>query len=119
MRYWLMKSEPDEFSIDDLAAAKGKTTSWFGVRNYQARNFMRDQMQRGDQAFLYHSSCAVPGIVATLRVVRFIRRTPRRSSMPRSRSTTDGRVRCGTTIAMVRAVPRDSEAARWLGRYLS
>ena len=49
MRYWLLKSEPDEFSIDDLAAAKGRTTPWFGVRNYQARNFMRDQMQLGDR----------------------------------------------------------------------
>jgi predicted RNA-binding protein with PUA-like domain len=62
MRYWLMKSEPDEFSIDDLAAAPGRTAPWFGVRNYQARNFMRDQMQVGDAAFFYHSSCAEPGI---------------------------------------------------------
>jgi len=62
MRYWLMKSEPDEFSIDDLAAAPGRTTPWFGVRNYQARNFMRDQMQVGDKAFFYHSSCPEPGI---------------------------------------------------------
>ena len=61
MRYWLMKSEPDEFSIDDLAAAKGRTTPWFGVRNYQARNFMRDQMRVGDRAFFYHSSCPEPG----------------------------------------------------------
>ena len=51
MRYWLMKSEPSEFSIDDFAGAPGKSTSWFGVRNYMARNFMRDQMQLGDQAF--------------------------------------------------------------------
>ena len=62
MRCWLMKSEPDEFSIDDLAAAPGRTTPWFGVRNYQARNFMRDQMQVGDPAFFYHSSCPKPGI---------------------------------------------------------
>jgi predicted RNA-binding protein with PUA-like domain len=62
MRHWLMKSEPDEFSIDDLAAAPGRTTPWFGVRNYQARNFMRDQMQVGDPAFFYHSSCPKPGI---------------------------------------------------------
>ena len=68
MRYWLMKSEPDEFSIDDLAAAKGRTTSWFGVRNYQARNFMRDQMQVGDRAFFYHSSCPEPGIAGTVEV---------------------------------------------------
>lgn len=62
MRYWLMKSEPDELSIDDLARAPGQTAAWFGVRNYQARNFMRDQMQVGDPVLFYHSSCAEPGI---------------------------------------------------------
>ena len=62
MRYWLMKSEPDEFSIDDLAAAPGRSVAWYGVRNYQARNFMRDQMRLGDQVFFYHSSCPEPGI---------------------------------------------------------
>jgi predicted RNA-binding protein with PUA-like domain len=70
MRYWLMKSEPDEFSIDDLASAKGKTTAWFGVRNYQARNFMRDDMRLGDQAFFYHSSCPQPGIAGLVEVCR-------------------------------------------------
>jgi predicted RNA-binding protein with PUA-like domain len=68
MRYWLMKSEPDEFSIDDLAAAPNRSTAWFGVRNYQARNFMRDQMQLGDLAFFYHSSCPEPGIAGIVRV---------------------------------------------------
>ena len=68
MRYWLMKSEPDEFSIDDLAAAPTKTTPWFGVRNYQARNFMRDQMRLGDRAFFYHSSCPEPGIAGIVEV---------------------------------------------------
>ncbi len=68
MRYWLMKSEPDEFSIDDLAAAKKQTTSWFGVRNYQARNFMRDQMKVGDLAFFYHSSCPEPGIAGIVEI---------------------------------------------------
>ena len=62
MRYWLMKSEPDEFSIDDLARAPRRASAWFGVRNYQARNFMRDQMQIGDQVLFYHSSCPEPGI---------------------------------------------------------
>ena len=62
MRYWLMKSEPDEFSIDDLVAAPAQSVAWFGVRNYQARNFMRDQMQLGDLAFFYHSGCTEPGI---------------------------------------------------------
>ena len=68
MRYWLMKSEPDEVSIDDLAAMPKKTIAWFGVRNYQARNFMRDQMQLGDLAFFYHSSCPEPGIAGIVRV---------------------------------------------------
>lgn len=62
MAYWLMKSEPDEVSIDDLAARPGQTVPWFGVRNYQARNFMRDAMALGDHAFFYHSGCAEPGI---------------------------------------------------------
>jgi len=68
MRYWLMKSEPDEVSIDDLAMRPDKTIAWFGVRNYQARNFMRDQMQVGDLAFFYHSSCPEPGIAGIVRV---------------------------------------------------
>jgi len=68
MRYWLMKSEPDEVSIDDLAAAPGQSTSWFGVRNYQARNFMRDEMRVGDRAFFYHSSCPEPGIAGIVEV---------------------------------------------------
>jgi len=68
MAFWLMKSEPDEFSIDDLAAASGKTTAWFGVRNYQARNFMLNDMRVGDQAFFYHSSCPEPGIAGIARV---------------------------------------------------
>ena len=68
MNYWLMKSEPDEFSIDDLARTPRKTTPWFGVRNYQARNFMRDHMQVGDGVLFYHSSCEVPGIAGIARV---------------------------------------------------
>ena len=70
MRYWLMKSEPDEFSIDDLAKARGQTTAWFGVRNYQARNFMTQGMRLADQAFFYHSSCEVPGIAGIVEVCR-------------------------------------------------
>ena len=66
--YWLMKSEPAEFSIDDLVKAPRKTTPWFGVRNYQARNFMRDVMQVGDGVLFYHSSCEVPGIAGVARV---------------------------------------------------
>ncbi|HEX3097698.1 MAG TPA: EVE domain-containing protein [Usitatibacter sp.] len=66
--YWLMKSEPDEFSIDDLARAPRKTTAWFGVRNYQARNYMRDLMKVGDGVLFYHSSCPEPGIAGIARV---------------------------------------------------
>lgn len=66
MNYWLMKSEPDEVSIDDLARLG--QVPWTGVRNYQARNFMRDAMQLGDLAFFYHSSCAEPGIAGICRV---------------------------------------------------
>src|SRR5437899_12460031 len=70
MRYWLMKSEPDDVSIDDLAALPKKTIAWYGVRNYQARNFMRDQMQVGDLAFFYHSSCPEPGIAGIVKVTK-------------------------------------------------
>ena len=68
MRYWLMKSEPDEVSFADVLEAPGKTVAWFGVRNYQARNFMRDQMEVGDGVLFYHSSCAVPGVAGIAKV---------------------------------------------------
>jgi predicted RNA-binding protein with PUA-like domain len=68
MPYWLMKSEPDEVSFDDVMKAPGGMVAWFGVRNYQARNFMRDQMQPGDGILFYHSSCAVPGVAGIARV---------------------------------------------------
>jgi predicted RNA-binding protein with PUA-like domain len=70
MSHWLIKSEPDTFSVDDLAKSPRKTTHWDGVRNFQARNFMRDQMQRGDLAFFYHSSCEVPAIAGVVKVVK-------------------------------------------------
>ena len=70
MRYWLMKSEPDEFSIDDLARSPNQTTAWYGVRNYQARNFMRDDMRIGDRAFFYHSSCPEPRIAGIVEISR-------------------------------------------------
>jgi predicted RNA-binding protein with PUA-like domain len=66
--FWLMKSEPAECSIDDLAALPGQTVPWIGVRNYQARNFMRDAMRVGDGVLFYHSSCPVPGIAGIARV---------------------------------------------------
>ena len=70
MRYWLMKSEPSDVSIDDLASLPEKTIAWYGVRNYQARNFMRDQMSVGDPVFFYHSSCSEPGIAGTAEVCK-------------------------------------------------
>lgn len=63
MNYWLIKSEPDAFSIDDLKNSPGKKDHWDGIRNYQARNFMRDDMRKGDQVLFYHSNCKEPGIV--------------------------------------------------------
>ena len=70
MRYWLMKTEPGTFSVEDLAAAPRQTTFWDGVRNFQARNMLRDEMKRGDGVFLYYSSTEVPGIVASMEVVK-------------------------------------------------
>ena len=70
MAYWLLKTEPESFGIDHLAALPRRTAAWDGVRNYQARNFLRDGVRRGDQALLYHSSCAVPGVAGIVKVVR-------------------------------------------------
>ena len=70
MRHWLLKTEPTSFGIDDLARAPRRTTTWDGVRNFQARNMIRDDMQRGDQAFLYHSSCDIPGIVGIVQITK-------------------------------------------------
>lgn len=70
MKYWLFKSEPDVFGIDHLAALPKGTDSWDGIRNYQARNFMRDDMKIGDQGFFYHSRSDPPGIVGIVEIVR-------------------------------------------------
>jgi predicted RNA-binding protein with PUA-like domain len=70
MNHWLLKTEPSTFGIDHLADAPRQTTGWDGVRNYQARNFIRDQMKKGDEAFLYHSSCEIPGIAGIVTVVK-------------------------------------------------
>ena len=70
MHHWLMKTEPSSFGLEHLKAAPRRTTAWDGVRNYQARNMLRDQMKKGDQAFLYHSSTALPGIVAIMQIVK-------------------------------------------------
>jgi predicted RNA-binding protein with PUA-like domain len=70
MGYWLLKSEPDTFSIDDLYSLPNRTDHWDGIRNYQARNFMRDEMKKGDLAFFYHSNCAEPAIVGLVEVIK-------------------------------------------------
>lgn len=70
MPHWLLKTEPSTFGVDDLARAPRRTTAWDGVRNFQARNMLRDQMKRGDTAFLYHSSCEVPGITGIVEIVK-------------------------------------------------
>lgn len=75
-RYWLMKSEPDECAIDDALAAPDATVAWTGVRNYQARNFMRDDMQVGDGVLFYHSSCPEPGIAGIARIASGTRPDP-------------------------------------------
>ncbi len=67
-RYWLMKSEPSDVSIDDLEKLPKQSVAWYGVRNYQARNYMRDDMQLGDLAFFYHSSCPEPGIAGIVKI---------------------------------------------------
>ncbi len=69
MAYWLMKSEPDAYSIDHLRSQKRRTDHWDGIRNYQARNFMRDQMKMGDLAFFYHSNCSEPAVVGIMKIV--------------------------------------------------
>lgn len=68
MRYWLLKTEPDVFSFDDLKKRAKKTEPWNGVRNYQVRNMMRDDMKVGDLGFIYHSSCEVPGVAGVVRI---------------------------------------------------
>jgi predicted RNA-binding protein with PUA-like domain len=70
MKHWLMKSEPTTFGIDDLAKSPRKTTHWDGVRNFQARGFMRDQMSVGDLAFFYHSNCEEPAIAGIVKIVK-------------------------------------------------
>ena len=70
MNYWLLKSEPEEFGVEDLAKEPKKTAHWDGVRNYQARNMMRDQMKRGDLGFFYHSNCKEPGIVGIVKIAK-------------------------------------------------
>jgi predicted RNA-binding protein with PUA-like domain len=69
MKHWLMKTEPATFGIDDLAKAPRRRTRWDGVRNYQVRNLLRDEMKKGDLAFFYHSSCDVPGVYGIVRIV--------------------------------------------------
>ena len=91
-RYWLMKSEPDVFSIQDLAKAPKRTTFWEGVRNYQARNLLRDEIQEGDGVLFYHSSAKPPAVAGTAQVVRAATPTPASGIRPRT-TTTPGSTR--------------------------
>src|SRR5271163_1520453 len=84
MNHWLLKSEPDSFSIDDLGKAPKQTTAWDGVRNYQARNMLRDSIKKADLAFFYYSSCDVPGIAGIVSIAREGIRMP----APSTRRTT-------------------------------
>ena len=109
MRHWLMKSEPDEFSIDDLAKAPKQTTAWFGVRNYQARNFMRDDMRAGDRAFFYHSSCPEPGIAGIVEISRLAypdaTQFDRKSDYYDPKSTRDAPRWMNVDVRLVRKTP--------------
>jgi predicted RNA-binding protein with PUA-like domain len=69
MRYWLVKADPSDISVDDLRKRPNGTIAWYGIRNYQSRNFMRDQMVKGDLAFFYHSNCAEPAVVGMMAIV--------------------------------------------------
>jgi predicted RNA-binding protein with PUA-like domain len=86
-RHWLMKSEPDEVSIDRPGRAPGQVLPWTGVRNYQARNFMRDDMQPGDGVLFYHSSCPQPGIAGLAEIAGACTPTPRSSTPPAPTTT--------------------------------
>lgn len=70
MRYWMMKCEPNAYNMDDLKKAPHQTTNWEGVRNYQARNMLRDEIKQGDMAFYYYSNAKVPGIAGTMEIVK-------------------------------------------------
>jgi len=114
MNYWLFKSEPDTFSVDDLARARRSTSPWDGVRNYQARNMMRDQMKVGDLGFFYHSSCDVPGIAGIVRIVRAGYRSAPRSIRRVATSTPRATRRrlAGTASTSARAEDRAADHAR-------
>ena len=99
MQYWLMKSEPDVFGIDHLKAEPKKTDHWDGVRNYQARNMMRDDMKKGDLVFFYHSNCDVPGIVGIMTIVR--EGYPDHTAWRRQRRMADSGHRTGMRSAMI------------------
>ena len=105
MRYWLMKSEPSDVSVDDVAATPNKTVNWYGVRNYQARNFMKDEMSVGDGVLFYHSSCPEPGHRRHRRggVGALPRPDPVRSEEPLLRPEVDAR---GAALAARRRAAR-------------
>ncbi|RXF01153.1 EVE domain-containing protein [Pseudoalteromonas sp. PS5] len=106
MAYWLFKTEPDAFSIDDLKNAPEQRTFWEGIRNYQARNFLRDQVKVGDLVFIYHSSCKVPAIVGIARVIKAATPDPHQFDLNSDyydpKSSTDNPRWVGVTLAYER-----------------
>ncbi|KZN63113.1 thymocyte nuclear protein 1 [Pseudoalteromonas luteoviolacea CPMOR-1] len=109
MAYWLFKTEPDAYSLDDLKNAPEQSTFWEGIRNYQARNFMRDQMQVGDEVFIYHSSCKVPAVVGIAKVVEGAQTDPYQfdasSDYYDPKSTPDNPRWIGVTVQYVEQLP--------------
>ncbi|MDW7550826.1 EVE domain-containing protein [Pseudoalteromonas sp. McH1-7] len=106
MAYWLFKTEPDAFSIDDLKNAPEQRTFWEGIRNYQARNFLRDEVKIGDLVFIYHSSCKVPAVVGIARVIKAATPDPHQFDLNSDyydpKSSTDNPRWVGVTLAYER-----------------
>jgi predicted RNA-binding protein with PUA-like domain len=106
LRYWLFKSEPSEFSIEDLAALPHQTTAWNGVRNYQARNLLRDQVRIDDELFFYHSSTDLKGLAGVCRVVRAAYPDPsafdKASPYFDSKATPDNPIWVAVDVALIR-----------------
>ncbi|ODB33381.1 EVE domain-containing protein [Pseudoalteromonas sp. BMB] len=103
MAYWLFKTEPNAFSIDDLKNAPEQQTFWEGIRNYQARNFLRDEVKVGDSVFIYHSSCKVPAVVGIAKVVKAAEPDPHQFDLSSdyydAKSSTDNPRWVGVTLA--------------------
>ncbi|MEC4091783.1 EVE domain-containing protein [Pseudoalteromonas rubra] len=110
MAYWLFKTEPDAFSIDDLHQAPQQSTFWEGIRNYQARNFLRDDVQVGDQVFIYHSSCKTPAVVGIATITKGAETDPHQFDLSSdyydAKSSTDNPRWVGVTLCYQQHLPR-------------